>query len=172
MTGTRFRTRAHPASESKSQPAGLTLERAVDGRLRAHVDDHISIVHVHRCFPWSAPERFISLRNADGEEIALVTDPAELTDHARAVLEVALAEASFVFDVEAVLEIEEEVELRSWRVHTHQGPRRFQTRLDDWPERLPGGGLLIRDVTGDFYRVGDVAALDRRSRSLLWAFVD
>jgi hypothetical protein len=54
----------------------------------------------------------------------------------------------------------------------HQGARRFQTRLDDWPRRLPDGGVLIRDVSGDFYRVADAAQLDRTSRALLWAFVD
>jgi hypothetical protein len=37
-----------------------------------------------------------------------------------------------------------------WRVHTDQGARRFQTRLDDWPRKLPDGGLLIRDVTAIF----------------------
>ncbi len=50
--------------------------------------------------------------------------------------------------------------------------RSFQTRLDDWPRTLPGGGFLIWDVTGDFYHVANPGSLDRRSRELLWAFVD
>jgi hypothetical protein len=37
---------------------------------------------------------------------------------------------------------------------------------------LPGGGLLVRDVAGDLYYLGETLALDRRSRALLWAFVD
>jgi hypothetical protein len=57
-------------------------------------------------------------------------------------------------------------------VRTSQGDRSFQTRLDDWPRRLPDGGLLIRDITGDLYRIADVACLDGKSRALLWAFVD
>jgi hypothetical protein len=130
------------------------------------------VVHVRRCFPWSEHGRFLSLRDDEGEEFALVADLFELDAAARVVLEDALTEAGFVFDVTAVLELDEEVELRHWRVQTLQGLRRFQTRLDDWPRKLPGGGLLIRDVTGDFYRVGDPAQLDAHSRSLLWAFVD
>jgi hypothetical protein len=37
---------------------------------------------------------------------------------------------------------------------------------------VPGGGLLIRDVAGDLYHVPDPSDLDRKSRELLWAFVD
>jgi hypothetical protein len=168
MQNTRFRIRLEPASQSHQ----LTLERGADGRLRAHSGDEQSIVHVQRCFPWSEPGQFISLRDDDGEEFALVADLAELDESARAVLQEVLAEAGFIFDVESVLELEEEVELRNWQVLTNQGARQFQTRLDDWPRKLPDGGLLIRDVTGDFYRVADPAKLDRKSRALLWAFVD
>lgn len=41
---------------------------------------------------------------------------------------------------------------------------------DFWPgsER----GVLIRDLAGDLYVVPDPSALDKHSRSLLWAFVD
>ncbi|MGH7470721.1 MAG: DUF1854 domain-containing protein [Longimicrobiales bacterium] len=150
----------------------LCIVRAPDGRLCANLGNEQRIVHVRRCFPWSEPGHFISLRDDEGDEFALVADPAELSESARVALQAALTEAGFIFDVDAVMEIEEEVELRHWRVQTNQGPRRFQTRLDDWPRKLPDGGLLIRDVTGDFYRVGDPARLDRKSRTLLWAFVD
>ena len=112
------------------------------------------------------------VRDADEEEFALVRDPAELVPRSRAALERALAVAGFVFEVTRVLEIEEEVEIRRWRVETQQGPRTFQTRLDDWPRTLPHGGLLIRDLAGDLYHLGRPGALDRQSRDLLWAFVD
>ncbi len=172
MQNTAFRKRAAAPSAVAPRHERLTLERRPDGRLRARRGDEHRIVHVRRCFPWSEPSRFISLRDDDGEEFALVADASELDEAAQLVLEAALAEAGFVFEISAVLEIEEEVELRHWCVRTSQGPRRFQTRLDDWPRKLPGGGLLIRDVTGDFYRVANPARLDRESRSLLWAFVD
>ena len=169
MTNTKFRIRVE---SSATESAQLTLERGADGTLRAHKGSDERIVHVQRCFPWSEPGHFISLRDDEGEEFALVADPSELAESGRAVLEEALQQAGFIFAVEAVTEIEEEVELRNWLVRTNQGPRRFQTRLDEWPRKLPDGGVLIRDVTGDFYRVGDPAKLDRKSRTLLWAFVD
>ncbi len=84
----------------------------------------------------------------------------------------ALAEAGFVLEIVRVLEVDEEVESRNWKVDTRQGVRSFQTRLDDWPLRVPGGAILIRDVAGDLYHIPGSAELDRRSRELLWAFVD
>jgi hypothetical protein len=148
------------------------LERRPDGRVSARVGQEQRIVHVRRCFPWSQPQQFVSLRDDDGEEFVLIEDPRSLDVSSRHVLEEALAEAGFLFDVTAVIAIEEEVELRHWRVHTSQGARSFQTRLDDWPRRMPDGGLLIRDISGDLYRITDLVRLDGKSRALLWAFVD
>ena len=150
----------------------LHLTHRADGQLWAARGDEECAVRVRRAFPWSEPGRFISLRDAEDREIALVAEPQALDAASRHALEAALAAAGFVFAVTAVTEIEEEVEIRTWRVVTRQGARTFQTRLDDWPHALPGGGLLIRDVAGDLYQIEDLAALDERSRELLWAYVD
>ena len=159
--------------EEAVTPVGaLTLERRADGRLWALRGDVERAVWVRRCFPWSEPTRFVSLRDDEEHEFALVRDPAELGPSSRRVLEEAMVAAGFVFEIIRVMGIEEEVEIRHWRVETQQGARSFQTRLDAWPRLLPQGGLLLRDVAGDLYHVTDPAALDKQSRALLWAFVD
>ena len=150
----------------------IVLENAGDGRLVIVRDGTATAVRVRQCFPWSEPGRYLSLRNDDDEEVALVEDPAGLDPDSRRELESALAEAGFVIDVVRVVSIDEEVEIRQWTVETRDGRRCFQTHLDDWPRVLPKGALLIRDVGGDLYRLPDPEHLDRRSRELLWAFVD
>jgi hypothetical protein len=150
----------------------LTLRAAGDGRLIARVGGKWVTVRLRQCFPWSEPGRHLSLRDDGDEEVALVDDPATLAPESRRALERALAEAGFVLQVTRVLEIEEEVEIRQWTVETKHGKRSFQTHLDDWPRVLPMGGLLIRDVAGDLYRLPAPQTLDERSRELLWAFVD
>jgi hypothetical protein len=148
------------------------LELKPDGRLWYGRGKLARAVTVRRCFPWSEPGRFISLRDEDNAEVALVADPAELDPASRQSLENALAAAGFVLEVTRVAAVKEEIEIRHWTVETLQGPRTFQTRLDDWPRALPGGGVLIRDVAGDLYLVAQPDRLDRQSRELLWAFVD
>jgi hypothetical protein len=150
----------------------LVLRNGTDGRLVAMVSGVPVSVRLRQCFPWSEPDRHLSLRDGEDNEIALVRDPADLDAQSRDALERAVAEAGFVLEVTRVVSIEEEVEIRQWVVETRQGARSFQTHLDDWPRTLPGGGLLIRDVGGDLYRLEAPGAMDRKSRELLWAFVD
>ena len=163
--------RAMPAYREKEESA-VVLRNQGDGRLKALLGERTVVVKLRQCFPWSEPTRHISLRDSDDKEVALVDDPVALDEESRQALELALAEAGFVLEVTRVLEIEEEIEIRQWTVETRQGNRLFQTHLDDWPRVLPGGGLLIRDVAGDLYRLGDPQKLDKKSRALLWAFVD
>lgn len=155
-----------------SATSQLALRTSADGRLLARLGDKWVSVRLRQCFPWSEPGRHVSLRDDEDEEVALVEDPATLAPESRRALERAVAEAGFVLDVTRVVDVEEEVEIRQWTVDTRHGRRSFQTHLDDWPRVLPMGGLLIRDVAGDLYRLPAPETLDARSRELLWAFVD
>ena len=154
------------------QPSQPSLTNGADGRLSVEVGGRAVSVVVRRCFPWSEPAKFISLRDDENVEIVLVEDPCTLDEQSRLVLEQALAAAGFVLEVTRVISIDEEIEIRHWKVETRQGERTFQTRLDDWPRILPGGGVLIRDVAGDLYHVPSPELLDRKSRDLMYAFVD
>src|SRR3989442_8165187 len=126
----------------------LTLERRADGRLWAVRGDSARAVWVRRCFPWSDPERFLSLRDDAEEEFALVRDPAELDAESRGVLEAALVAAGFVFAITRVVAIDEEVEIRHWRGGTRPGGRAFSTRLVGPARRLAPGDPLIFCAAG------------------------
>jgi hypothetical protein len=156
----------------ETEEAELRLERRADGQLWAVLGTRAAPVQVRRCFPWTAGARFVSLRDGDEEEVALVRDLAELEPDSRRALEGALAEAGFVLEIERVDAVDDEIEIRSFRVRTRQGPRRFQTLRDEWPRPTPGGGILLRDVAGDLYWVPDPGRLDAASRARLWALVD
>lgn len=148
----------------------LRLERRRDGQLWALREGEERAVRVRRLFPWSEAARHVSLRDAGNREVALVGPDDALDPASRDALDEAMLDAGFVLEVVRVLELEEEIEIRVWTVETRQGPRTFQTHLDDWPRDVPGGGLVIRDVAGDLYHVPPPDTMDRRSRELLWAF--
>ena len=150
----------------------MDIRSGGDGRLLVVADDKRIPVRLRQCFPWSEPHRHLSLRDDKDREIALIDDPATLAPSSREAIEDALAAAGFVLVVTRVLGVDEEVEIRHWTVETVHGRRTFQTHLDDWPRVLPGGDLLIRDVGGDLYRLEKPSAMDKKSRELLWAFVD
>lgn len=157
--------------DERSDDEATPLRMSADGRLMAMTARGSIAVRVRQCFPWSEPHRHLSLRDAEDREVLYVEDPTGLSEGSRDALERAVAEAGFVLEVTRVLAVEEEVEIRQWTVETRHGDRSFQTHLDDWPRVLPTGAILIRDVGGDLYRIV-VAEMDKRSRELLWAFVD
>jgi hypothetical protein len=150
----------------------LTLEKRRDGRLWALLAERAMPVKLRRCFPWTFPERYISLQTDDQQELALVSNPEELDATSRAALSQALSEAGFVFLIQRVYSVKEDFELRCFDVETPQGRRAFQTALDAWPRETGDGGLLIQDVAGDVFRIEHPEALDEKSRELVWELVD
>jgi Domain of unknown function (DUF1854) len=150
----------------------LTLEKRRDGRLWALLAQRAAPVKLRRCFPWTFPERYISLQTEENEELALVSDPKDLDAASQAALSQALSEAGFVFVIQRVYSVKEDFELRCFDVETPQGRRAFQTALDAWPRETTDGGLLIQDVAGDVFRIEAPEALDERSRELVWELVD
>lgn len=151
----------------------LKLEQRHDGQLWLIQPDTDEIaVRVRRPFPWSAPTEYVSLRNDKDEEVALITNETPLDNASRGVLDAALAEVTFVFEIEAVEEIDTEFEIRNWKVRTSQGPFTFQTKHDRWPHKLADGTLLIRDIESNLFRIRSPEKMDQHSQKLLWAFAD
>ncbi|MFZ5895756.1 MAG: DUF1854 domain-containing protein [Myxococcota bacterium] len=158
-------------AKSASAP-GFRLERRVDGKLWLSREENWVAVEVVRCFPWTQPDRFLSLRDSDGTEHGFVAAVRDLDAESQRALQQGLLRSGFVLEVTRVLEVEEDFELRSFAVETVQGPRRFQTALDAWPRELDGGGLVIEDVYGDLYRISAPHKLDEKSLELMRAFID
>jgi len=154
--------------------SGLRLWRGEDGQLWGRTDaaPTARAVRVCRLFPWSRPGEYVSLRDADDEELALVREPGQLDATSRDALAESLAEAGFVMEIDRIVSVEEEIEIRTFEVETLQGSRTFQTERDEWPRELEGGGLLLKDVAGDLYVIRDPSRLDALSRRLLWVFLD
>jgi hypothetical protein len=160
------------SERSSTRRSTFLVERRIDGRLWVIDARGETPVELVRCFPWSAPERYLSLRDAEGAERAFVGDARELDVVSRAALVGALAQAGFVLDIVSVSAVDEDFELRTWNVETDRGPRRFQTPLDAWPREVGDGVWVVEDVYGDSYRVRDIARLDAKSRAILRGFAD
>jgi hypothetical protein len=145
----------------------LSVDKA--GRLRFHGENGLIQVRHVSCFPWSAPGEYVSLRDEEDREIALILETKSLDPESRVALEQTLAQTGFVFEVNRIDAVEDELELRVWKVHTNQGSRTFQTKLDQWPQAINEQAMVIRDLAGDLYRIKP-AALDLKSQKLFWAF--
>src|ERR1700754_3647813 len=107
-----------PSSAYQSEPnnanitPALSLEKRRDGRLWALLAERAAPGKLRRCFPWTFPERFISLQTDDNEELALVSDPKQLYPPPKAAHSQALWEEGFVFLIQRVHSVKEDFELR------------------------------------------------------------
>lgn len=159
----------HIADMMKARAPRIRRDEA--GRLTILHEDEWVYVEMRPCFPWRRPREYLSLRNDEKEELALVRHLNDLDDESRTAIEAALEEAQFAFTVTGIEAIEKDFEIRIWNVRTLSGPRTFTTKLEDWPEQQGDGRVVIRDLSGDIYVIENLQQMDRKSRDLLWAFV-
>ena len=150
----------------------IQLRQRQDGALELVHEGEARQVHVHRCFPWRGADRFISLCDGDGVELALIRELAMLDPESRALLDEALRVAGFTLEVQRIHNVVKEIEIRNWTVEVGGEVRTFQTELDEWPRTLEDGRVLISDVAGDLYSIPDLQGLDDKSQRLLWALTD
>lgn len=138
----------------------LTL---VDGQVRT------GVVPV-RAFPIQAPERDISLLDADGHEVAWVDELARVPEPAQGLIRAALAEREFMPEIRAILGVSSFSTPSTWQVRTDRGDTAFVLKGDEDIRRLAGNILLVTDSHGIQFLIRDMAALDRESRRLLDRF--
>lgn len=132
--------------------------------LRRPGRDDVVDVRVRRAFPWSAPDRLISIRDAEGKELLLVDSLEPLDDGRRTILERALADASFVPRITAVEEVDVRFGYQQWKVRTDRGPAEFRVQEREDIRFLPDGRFRIKDADGTVYEMVSLAELDQASR--------
>lgn len=157
------------STSTHDSPPALSLDQ--NGRLTALQPTGPVEVTVRPCFPWSAPDRFLSLRDKDHQEVALVPSLDALPAGSAEALRHVLGEIRFTFTLRAIREIEKRFDLRVWKVETDQGPRQFVTEWDSFPKEKGDGSLILSDVGGDLYRIPPIDSMDGRSRRLLWSYM-
>lgn len=129
-------------------------------------------VQVKPCFPWSKEGQYYSLLNEKHEEVHLIRSLGDLGLSSRQALEASLNESSFCFQVTELLSLEEDFELRIWKVKTQQGERTFQTKLMDWPREIQKNEFVVKDIHGDIFIFSRINEFSEPGRSLLWSFLE
>jgi len=145
----------------------LTLAYQEDGQFVARWGAHAAHAKAICCFPWSHPDGYVSLRDDDAREIAFVPTLDALDESSSTALIKAMRESRFMVEITAIRALDEEYEIRNWRVETKQGPRTFQTHREEWPQKLDSGDYLIRAIAGDLVQIPAPPRLDPESRKRL-----
>ena len=156
--------------ENGAQPPAEPIERIERneaGQLVVHLVGHsepIVDAKVARCFPWSLPEEYVSICDADGREIRTFELLDELPPASRKVVQEELRDKVFNPKIRRVIEWKSEFGVTSIRAETDRGEVMFQLRTRDDIRILSPVRALLRDVDGNVYELEDLTAVDANSR--------
>jgi len=146
------------------------LARNPKGQLVVHLEGHdkpIVDVRLRRYFPWSLPEEYLSLRDADGKELAMLHTLHELDPDSRHVAEEELAKKVFNPKITRVISHKREFGLTTMTAETDRGQVTFQFNSREDVRILSPTRGLFRDINGNTLEVADLHALDAASQRYL-----
>jgi hypothetical protein len=132
--------------------------------LRRPGKDDVVDVRLRRAFPWTLPNRLVSVRDAEGKELLLIDDLAGLAPDRRATIERFLGDASFIPRIVAVDDVDVRFGYQQWKVRTDRGPAEFRVQEREDIRFLPDGRFRIKDADGTVYEMVRLGELDEASR--------
>ena len=135
---------------------------------------HYPRVAVPRCFPFSDPSRYISIREPDndGREIGLILDLKDLSEETQSILEEQMALRYFAPKIQKIHAIKEEYGYSYWDADTDRGSIRFTVRMGGGSVYAIGEGrYLVNDIDGNRFEIPDVKQLTAKELRELDLFI-
>lgn len=147
-------------------PGDFELLRGEAGTLRMTLKDERSILRIktRRCFPFTYPAKFISVRDGGDEELGIIRDLAELSKEHRRWIEDDLDMRYYTPQITAIRQIRYRFGGVEWYLETDRGSKRAITRgVHDTMTEVQPGRYIVTDVDGNRYELL-VDQLDEASR--------
>lgn len=120
-----------------------------------------------RIFPVSIRDRYISLRDMNGDELGIIKDPGELDKESRKLLVNELQKRYFVPVIRRIESLHDKFGIAEWEVETDRGKKKFLTRSLHDSLSETETGFIITDMENNRYEIHDHSALDPHSASIL-----
>lgn len=156
-------------------PERMRLTRTEGGFLNLdYGEEHYERIQIYRCFPFSAPDTYLSIREAGekAEEIGMLRALEDLGREDQAFVNEQLALRYFTPIIEEVREIKEEYGYSYWDVRTDRGPVRFVVRMGSGTvNRISGDRYLVHDIDGNRFEIPSLNALSVQEQKKLDMFI-
>lgn len=121
-------------------------------------------LEARRLFPVTGSDKYISLLDEEGNEVAIIRDLNTLMPDSQAVIRASLEQYYCIPRIDRITEIDEEYGIIQVHAVTDRGPCYFE--VSDRTHNLNilhDGRVLIRDTNDNRYEIPDMKALDRKS---------
>lgn len=137
-------------------PEDFVLFKGPGGGLRMTLARERSVLRIKakRCFPFTFPAKYISIRDGNDEEIGIIADLSELSKEYRHWIEEDLEIRYFTPLVKSIGLIRHRFGGVEWHVDTDCGPKRLITKsVHDTMTEVEIGRYVITDVDGNRYEI-------------------
>ena len=125
-----------------------------------------------RLFPRSGLEKYITLLDEEGIEMAIIRDLNTLAPEERAIIEGCLEEYYLIPRVTQILNMREKFGVITFTTDTDRGPAVIEIRnILHGLRMIHGNRVLIRDSNDNRYEIPDLTMLDKRSRQFIECFL-
>lgn len=151
-------------------PSACRFERDEGGFLKLRIGDseEYARVDLSRAFPLSNQDSYISIRDAEGNEIGIIESLGGFTEPVRALLSEELDRRYFTPVIQRIRSIREEFGYSYWDVETNAGPRRFTVRGGHGSLiPLAETRVIIVDVDGNRFEIEDYTKLSPKHSRLI-----
>ncbi len=155
------------------KPADVRITRNEHGDPVARIGEtQIVLGHVLSVFPISNRGAFVSLRDLNGDEIAVLERTDDLDGTSRHIVHEELNRSYFLPRIEEIFSVTDDLNVITWNVFTDKGSRTFEVRDPRKNVRSVGGGrYIVKDVDGNRYDIPRLGRLPLKSQTLIREFV-
>ena len=157
-------------SQKRIGPVDIRLTRDQRGRLVLQLDSReepLEDVRVARCFPWSLRDRYLSIRDSEGNEVVLLTSLDHIAGETRTIIEQELRDQELIPRITAVESVDDSFDVMSWKVLTDCGSIELQIKTTDDIHLLDDRRVVLKDHAGGQFEIPDLGMLDGRSQRLV-----
>lgn len=125
-------------------------------------------LELHRMFPITGFDKYISLLDSSGNEIAVIRNINDLMPESKAVVEKCLTEYYMMPRITRFIRMSEKFKIWMWTAETDKGICTFEIRNHLTAIKpLYDGRVLIKDANDNRYEIPDVSKLDKKSINMI-----
>lgn len=133
-----------------------------------HTKETLTGLEPHRLFPKSGGNKYVTLLDGKGEEVAIIRDTATLMPESRAAVEKALDEYYMIPKITKFISMVDTFRIWMWTAETDHGTLTFEVRDHvSTVKPLYDGRVLIRDASDNRYEIPDYRKMDKRSVKMI-----
>ncbi|MWC30413.1 DUF1854 domain-containing protein [Paenibacillus sp. MMS18-CY102] len=150
---------------NRSKPV-IRLFRSLTGALSIEIDqDSYSKISLVRCFPYTIPNKHISVKSDNGAELYTIDCLSQLSEESRFVAEEALRERYMIPRITRIVSIKKRGSHWSWSVDTEYGVTRLMMmNLHESIRQVAPGRWIVTDQDGRRFEFKQDESLDTNSR--------